>query len=113
MLIINLKQCLYKCVLLGTFLVFLSSYSFAANEYAPVEGMRYNVNAPINANLKSLTGKSVELTLTSGQKIVGVIKEVGDNLLHIEKIQGKEFYDALIRIDNIVAVEGRFREIKR
>jgi len=109
----NLKEDLYMCALLLAFIVLLPSYAFAGNEYVPVEGMQYNVNATVNSNLKVLSGKTVELTLISGQKLAGTIKEVGERLLHIEKIQGKEFYDALIQIDNIVAIEGRFREIKR
>jgi len=41
--------------------------------------------------------------------MTGIVKEVKNNLLHLEKISQKEFYDALITIDHISAVEARVR----
>jgi hypothetical protein len=78
-----------------------------------IPGMTYNANASLADNLKSLTGKNVTVTLDSGKTLGGILKKVGNQLIHIEKINGKEFFDALIRIDKITAVEARFREIKR
>jgi hypothetical protein len=37
------------------------------------------------------------------------VKDVKDNVLHLEKISQKEFYDALIRVDLISAIEARVR----
>jgi hypothetical protein len=34
---------------------------------------------------------------------------VQNNLLHLEKLSQKEFYDAIIRVDLIVAIEVRVR----
>lgn len=97
---------------LCTSLTALPAIVSAAPEVVPVEGVQYNVSAPLNANLKTLTGKTVDLTLASGQQLTGVVSNVGEHLMHLEKLQGKEFFDALIRIDSIVAISTRFREYK-
>jgi hypothetical protein len=40
------------------------------------------------------------------------VKALGDHLIHVEKLSGKDFYDALIRIEDIAAVEAKFRDLK-
>jgi hypothetical protein len=47
------------------------------------------------------TGKRVSVTLDSGAELGGVITKVGDYLVHISKLTGKEYFDAFIRIDKI------------
>ena len=78
-----------------------------------IEGMSYNVNSSLEDNLKSLIGKKVYVTLDSGKTLSGFVKEVGNHLIHIEKLDGKDFFDALIRIENISAIESRFRKYQR
>lgn len=102
----------FKLFLLCTSFAVLPAIASAAPEVVPVEGVQYNVSAPLNANLKALTGKTVDLTLASGQQLTGVVSNIGEHLMHLEKLQGKEFFDALIRIDSIVAISTRFREYK-
>ncbi len=64
-------------------------------------------------NLKTFIGKKVFVTLNSGKSLMGVVKAVGSHLVHLEKVQGKEHFDALVRIESINAIDARFREIKR
>jgi len=78
-----------------------------------IEGMSYNVNSSLADNLKSLVGKTVYVTLDSGKIFTGLVKEVGNNLIHLEKLEGKDFFDALIRIENISAIDARFRNLER
>jgi hypothetical protein len=42
----------------------------------------------------------------------GYVKSVGSGLLHLEKLAGKDFYDALLRIEDISAIEAKFRDMK-
>lgn len=84
-----------------------------ATEVVTVEGVSYNVNANFVDNLKSLTGKKVYITLDSGTILAGNVKTVGDHLLHLEKLDGKEYFDALIIIEKIIAIDTRFRTLKR
>jgi len=76
-------------------------------------GMGYKVNAPMVENLKALSGKKINVTLDSGNTLTGTVKAVGKGLVHLEKLEGKEYFDALIRIDDISAVDARFRDYQR
>lgn len=78
-----------------------------------IGGMSYNVNSSLEDNLKLLIGKKVHVTLESGKTLAGFVKEVGNHLIHLEKLDGKDFFDALIRIENISAIEARFRKYQR
>lgn len=77
-----------------------------------VEGAKFDVSFPLKENLNTFQGKDVHVLLRSGQTIQGYVKSVGDHFLHLEKLAGRDFYDALVRIDDISAVEARFREMK-
>ncbi len=78
-----------------------------------VEGARFDTGSSIKDNLKSYTGRDVVIHLRSGKSIQGYVKTVGDHLIHIEKLAaGRDFYDALIRSEDITAIEARFREMK-
>ena len=85
----------------------------AATKVVAIEGISYNVNSSLADNLKSLTGKKVYVTLASGETLAGLVKEVGEHLMHLEKLDGKDYFDALIRIENINAINTRFRNIQR
>jgi hypothetical protein len=78
----------------------------------PLEGMQYNVNASLEDNLKSLAGKRVYVTLDSGKTFTGIVKEVGNHLIWLEKLEGRDFFDALIRINSITAIDAKFRDMK-
>ena len=85
----------------------------AKSEVVAIEGISYNVNASMADNLKSLIGKKVSVTLDSGKTFSGLVKEVGNHLMHLEKLDGKDHFDALIRMENISAIDTRFRNIQR
>lgn len=85
----------------------------ARQELVPVEGANYNVNASLTNNLRLLIGKRIYVTLNSGANKTGIVKNVGDKLLHLEKLQDKEFFDALILIDSINSIDTQFRIYKR
>lgn len=85
----------------------------AATNLVAVEGVSYNVEASLADNLTALLGKKVYVTLESGKTFTGFVKAVGNHLLHLEKLAGKDYFDALIRIDSIGAIDTRFREVKR
>ena len=86
---------------------------YAASKVAEVDGVAYNVSHSMVDNLKALKGKKVSVTIDSGKVMAGSVKEVGELLLHLEKLEGKDYFDALIRIEEISAIDTRFREIKR
>ena len=85
----------------------------ATTKVVAIEGISYNVNFSLADNLKSLIGKKVSVTLDSGKTFTGFVKEVGNHLMHLEKLDGKEYFDALLRIENISAIDTRFRNTER
>ena len=50
------------------------------------------------------TGKRVSVTLDSGAVFEGILTKVGDHLIHISRLTGKEYFDAMIRVDKISSV---------
>lgn len=100
-------------LLLTVFLLIQPVGAEAKSQMVAVEGAAYNVNSSLADNLKSFVGKKVYLTLAPGTTMAGIIKEIGVHLVHLEKIDGKEFSDALIRLENIVAIDTLFREYQR
>ena len=100
-------------VMFTTVFFFPSTQVVAAPKVVAIEGMSYNVNSSLADNLKALTGKKVSVTVISGKTFSGVVKDVGVHLIHLEKLEGKEYFDALIRIENISAIEAMFRNYQR
>ena len=84
----------------------------AAKSPTPIAGVSFNVGISMQENLKSLVGKDVYIRLRSGDTLQGYVKAVGDNQVHLEKLAGKDFYDALIRLDDVSAIEVKFMDIK-
>ncbi len=83
-----------------------------ARSVAPVDDAKFDVASTIKDNLKIYVGKDVVIHLSSGKSFQGNIKSIGDHLIHVEKLSGKDFYDALIRIEDITAIEAKFRDLK-
>ena len=59
--------------------------------------------------ISGYTGKVLALRLESGEEIEGTVTLVGNSLIHISKLTGKDFYDAVVSIDKISAVRMRMR----
>jgi hypothetical protein len=77
-----------------------------------LEGAIFNTAASMQDNLKIYVGKDIFVHLKSGKTIQGYVKSVGNGLLHLEKLAGRDFYDALIVIEDISAIEAKFRAMK-
>jgi len=87
------------------FLSFAGGTAVAKEEKAA----SYNVNFSLAENLSAFKGKTVYVHLKSGQTLTGIVKAVGNHLVHLEKLSGKDFYDALVRLDDVSAIDARFR----
>ena len=100
-------------VLFSTVFFTLPEAAAAKSKVVAIKGMSYNVNASLEDNLKSLVGKKVSVTIVSGKTLSGFVKEVGTHLIHLEKLEGKDYFDALIRIESISAIDAMFRNYQR
>lgn len=59
--------------------------------------------------LRARIGKPVTLVLRSGKEYGGTVGEVRGQAVVLKSLSGKEFYDALIRLDDVSAIEIRNR----
>ena len=57
--------------------------------------------------LQSQSGKQVELQLKSGQSLSGKLTFIGDHVVHLTALTGKEMYEATVTISDISAVVVR------
>ena len=75
------------------------------------EEKKYDLNPAFGIKdiLKEYTGKRVYVRMDSGEEMQGIVAKVGDQLVHISSLAGKDFYDAAIRIDRISAVTFKVR----
>ena len=49
-------------------------------------------------------GQKVEIKLKSGEALGGTVKAVGTKSVHLAAITGREFYDAVVLVEDISAV---------
>jgi hypothetical protein len=99
-------------VCLGVFLFFQTEAQAQQKKAAALEGVKFDTGASLADNIKAFAGKDVFVHLRSGKTIQGYVKYVGNGLLHLEKLAGKDFYDTLIRVEDISAIEAKFRDMK-
>ena len=59
--------------------------------------------------LRARVGKPVTLILRSGKEYGGTVGEVRGQAVVLKSLSGKEFYDALVRLDDVSAIEIRNR----
>jgi len=74
------------------------------------EPLEVRAEDTVRTVLERSVGRRVELVLVSGEKLSGVVARLTAGLVHLEKLSGREFYDALVHIDRIDAVIVRMRE---
>lgn len=91
-------------------LLILSTTVPAVGVLAEEAAFTLKAGATMREVLSEYTGKRVALRLESGDEIEGTVTMVGTSLLHLAKLSGKEFYDAVVSIDKINAVRMKARE---
>jgi hypothetical protein len=89
--------------------IFIIPRAVSAADTESKENAKFNVGTTMVSNLASLTGKTITVTLSSGQTFTGVVSDAKDNLLYLTRITQREFYDALIAIDHISAIEMKVK----
>jgi hypothetical protein len=63
----------------------------------------------MGAVLKDLSGKRVTVHLRSGGDVTGKLTVVGDHLVQLSQLANKDFFDAVVAVDAIAAVEVKAR----
>lgn len=63
--------------------------------------------------LRGQVDKYVEVGLKSGQHVKGKVASVKENTVRLKQLSGMEYFDAFIKIDAIVTVIVRTKELVR
>lgn len=92
--------------------MFLTPPTKVEAQVVALEGVKFEVFQSMRDNLEMFIGKNVYVTLRSGKTYQGYLKSTGDHFIHLEKIASKDFFDALIRMEDISAIEVQFRRYK-
>lgn len=58
----------------------------------------------IQSVLTSHKGKRLTVRVMSGEELTGVVQSVNARVLHLGELTGREFFDAVVNIDDIQAV---------
>lgn len=101
-----------RILLAGALLAACTLFGLVEAQAEDAPASTLNVAQGMGDNLRRLaaTGKPVEIVLRNGKSYRGKLGGVGDHSVIVAEIQGREFYDALVLLDEIVAVEVRARE---
>lgn len=91
-------------IALGAGALFFASSAAAQAPPAKPEIAALTVAEGLQQNLARRIGEKVELVLVSGKSLTGTVKAVGLATVHLGALEGKEFYDALVQVDQIGAV---------
>ena len=98
--------------LAATAVVFLSAAAMMGQETGAGQEkkMVFEEQDTMAAVLKRLEGKPVRLRLAgSGEEVVGRLQKVGKELVHLSDLSGREFFDAVVRVDQVSAVSVQVR----
>ncbi|MBI4689114.1 MAG: hypothetical protein HY754_02420 [Nitrospirae bacterium] len=94
--------------------VVLIAVSFLMLPVASISAEDVKINLKQDATIRDILltqiGKRVVVRLDSSEEMEGTVVTVGEGLVHIAKLSGKDFYDAILRIDRISAVRMRVRD---
>jgi hypothetical protein len=93
-------------IVLGSTLVLLMIAPLVAED----QPLTVQGSQAMRENLQKKVGAKVTLQLSGGQELSGKVAEVGENVEHLSELTGKEFYDAVVRVDHISALVVRVRD---
>ena len=72
--------------------------------------LELKAGATMKEVLAEQTGKRVALRLASGEEVEGTVTSVGDSLAHLSRLAGRDFYDAVVSIEQVSAVRIKVRD---
>lgn len=98
-----------KRVVLAGLLAASMSLSVVPFAFAEEKKMEINTSQSVKQILDSFAGKRVTVKTDAGESIEGTVTSVGDHVVHISKLSGKDYYDAVVVIQRISAVVFKAR----
>ena len=92
-----------------TIMIFITGMLLLANA-ASAGSLQIAKDDNIPTILTAQKGKQVTVKLASGDELTGKVGEVTNKLVVLQALSGKEFFDAVINLDDVAAVIIRVRE---
>ena len=83
---------------------FLALMSTLATASMAADKVAFTPEDTTTSVLTRQSGQKVEIVLKSGEHLSGTVKAVGSKSVHIGALTGKEFYDAVVALDDVTAV---------
>ena len=81
----------------------LALVAFASSAFAQGK-VDFQTSDTVKSVLERQAGQKVELRLKSGEKLAGKVEKVGEKTAHFSAVSGQEFFDAVVVLDDVVAV---------
>ena len=80
------------------------AFAIATTAFSAESVFQFSGDKSLQINLMQFKGKTIEIQLKTGGQLTGKLSEVGTQTILLKELRGKEYYDALIVIDDITAV---------
>lgn len=95
---------------LSALLVVAGAPAAAQDAAGQEKKMVFEAQDTMSTVLKRLEGKTVRIRLAGGgDEVVGKLQAVGKELAHLSDLSGREFFDSVVRIDQVAAVSVQVR----
>lgn len=78
----------------------------AAVEPSPTPGDR----DLIRSTLQKMVGKHATIHLMAGRELTGMVQKVTEDSLHLSELGGRDFFDAIVRLEHVSAVIYRVKK---
>ncbi len=91
------------------FMITLFCCAAVQDAFAADSPFELNAGYGVKEVLSAQVGKRVSVRTDGGETLEGTVTKVGDHLLHISKLTGRDFFDAVVRIDRISSVTIRVK----
>jgi small nuclear ribonucleoprotein (snRNP)-like protein len=99
-----------KGILAGVLVALCCSVAVPSIVSAAEAWYEMKMEATIRSILIEKINKKVIVRLENGETLEGFVSKVGDTMVHLTTITGKEYFDGVVRIDKISAVVFRVKE---
>lgn len=92
-----------------TWMVGVAVLGTVALASAQEKGIKIEGGDTVKSVLERHPGKTVTVRLHGGEELSGKVTKVGDEVVHLAELTGRDFYDAIVPLDHIDAVILRAR----
>lgn len=79
-------------------------FGLASGAFAEEAGLQVQSGDTVKSVLERSVGQTVGLRVGAGDELRGKVAKVGDRVVHLSELSGREFFDAVVPIDSISAV---------